>query len=284
MWKVTLGLALLAAVNLAAHAGVVIAMRSYVPGNLPTSYQILLHTCAILNYVQFGVALFCLGFGRFKTPWPQLWCSVWVAAAAMLDRLQPGLRHPDIAWNLLFVVTSLWTGYAIFILGRWHFGTEFARGAAETSKRKWVLTPAALATWGAILIPVIAGNLLLNLVPRPDAIENPWPIWATPILYAVVLAMLQFPLLAAMLTRRWTWVLVTVPVSLFVIWAMIDVIPLALVNPPFALERVIDHSITLAVVVTNAFVLRLIGLRWLDAEPWPAPVRTAMQTTPDPFA
>jgi hypothetical protein len=280
---VALGFALVIAVNLAAQLAVTLAMHNYWPGNLPTSYQVLNQISYPLYATQFATALFCLTYSRFPAPWRILGCTAWVATAAIVYELCPGKRQTSLTWNALFAVTSLWSGYALLVLGRWHFATEFAPGKTQATPRSWIFSPSALMRLIVIITFAAMCNLLFHFVDRPANFDLSIPIGSAAVGSALLNALLFFPLLVAMLTTRFTWYLVAALAACYLVAMSVRIVPIALENPPFGLELTVVGLLSVLPLTFNAFVFRWLGLRWQESLPWPISAQKSAQAVVNPF-
>lgn len=282
-WKVRIAIALLILLGLSAQLAVTLALRRNIKFFVPGRHELLFAATFALWSSQFAAALFCLTYSRFAAPFRQIWCTLWATTAFTLCELRVDQNRPMLYWIVTLAITSLWTGYAVFVLGRWHFGTQFDLGAASPAKRQWLLSAPVISKWLAILIPVIAGNIILNQVASAEMLKASEPTWAGALAWAIVHSLFYFPLFTVMLMRRYAWLLFSGLAIIVAGFAIYDISQVIFVNPPFALQKLQTSLISITPPLCIAFTLRFLGLRWQDAQPWPAVAQPILQPAPNPF-
>jgi hypothetical protein len=282
MWKLRIGIALLVCLSLAAHIGVILAFRHRTTIFVPGRIELVDTANFVLWSVQFAAALFCMSYSRVAVPWRHLWCTFWAASGALLSEFRNDQGRPDLSWTITIAITSLWTGYAIFVLGRWHFGTEFAPGNTTPAQRQWFFSQPVIMKWLIILTPVVMGNVILSQLTR-SKFNAGAPAGAEALAWAILHAIFYFPLLSVMLMRRFAWILFSALAMLFAAMVIYDVSQVIFVNPPFALLKLQLALISMTPPLCIAFTLRFLGLRWQEAEPWPASAQPILKTAPNPF-
>lgn len=249
----------------------------------PTIFGVYLDLSYVLFGAHFSLALFCMSYARLSSPWREMGCTACVGFSAYFHSLRPisGLHGP--LWEVVFALTSLWVAYALLVLGRWHFATEFGFKRGKKTPRVRLASTRTLLHWGVILGICAAGCGALNLMPAYVQAGAP-PIVATTFGFAFASTVLRLPVLAIALVGRSAWLICGTLVGVVALFVVVAYMVLSSTNPSQADAALSSFVIAVAPILIHVTALRLAGLQWLQAEPRPIVNETKVKPAPNPFA
>lgn len=236
--------------------------------------------------VACSVGLLVLTYSRLPIPGKQLVCFIWIAASAALANFYSSISNTHLFWLTLISTTGVWIAHTLLVFGRWHFGTEIDLPSATPAKRRSLFSLQTLLSWLPIATVVASGYLLLIMI------RGPWPYSEREGMVGLILnetsrSLLGLPFILPLLARRhvWFWY----GFSATAVFVCILALAASQSRPPPSAATTVQWlflargAFSFIPLACNTLLLRLIGFRWTETEPWPKQQPAILRPAPSPF-